>query len=461
MRTTAKQILWPVRGVEEIAAYHDATPDTASQTRAYASPYALNVRTRGPIELRERGGSRPGMKAVTGVTTDGGGRWLWPDGSAVLWPDGKEMTFSSDAVFYAPDGSRVIDLHAVPGIAASKGDAPTGVTVATIYRARLFAAKGSDWFCSRLGDTADWDYGADIADVARACAGNVALAGRKGDAITAFMPVNDSYLYIATARSLWCISGDPCNGSLSCVSTEVGVSGAAAWCFTGSRLYFLSDKGLFGVVPGEHPFLLSSAIPRLRGYSGSFMCHDPETDALHVFTDVPATGNTTVASDWYVELGERPAFWPASFATATRPVSACRMTVGGVDKAAFVCADGAWRVFDESVACEGASRVAFGPFRVSASDDMDGFLAELHVTLAEQSANMTAKIWTAHSAERAAKLAIAGTGGASFAFAPGWNAVWRPRVRGAWAVLVLECETGKWAFEAVRAICKHLGRLRP
>ena len=461
MRTTAKQILWPVRGVEEIAAYHDATPDTASQTRAYASPYALNVRTRGPIEQRDRGGSRPGMKAVTGVTSDSGGRWMWSNGSAVLWPDGKEISFETDAVHYAPDGTRVIDLHAVPRISASVGDAPTGVTIATLYRARLFAAKGTDWFCSRLGDTEDWDYGADIGDVARACAGNVALADCRGDAITAFMPVYDSMLYIATARSLWCLSGDPCGGTLTCVSPEVGVSGAAAWCFAGGHLFFLSDKGLFGLAPGEHPVLLSSAIPRLRGYDASFMGHDPEEDALHVFTDIPSTGNTSVASDWYVELGEKPAFWPVSFATATRPVSACRMNVGGVDKAAFLCADGAWRVFDDSVACEGASRVAFGPFRVSASDDMDGFLAELHVALAENSANMTAKIWTAHSAERATKLAIAGTGGTSFSFAAGWNAVWRPRVRGAWAVLVLECETGKWAFEAVRAICKHLGRLRP
>ena len=68
MRTTAKQILWPVRGVEEIVAYHDATPDTASQTRSYSSPFAANVRLRGAIGQRERGGSRPGMAVVSGVT---------------------------------------------------------------------------------------------------------------------------------------------------------------------------------------------------------------------------------------------------------------------------------------------------------------------------------------------------------------------------------------------------------
>ena len=458
MRTTAKQILWPVRGVEEIVAYHDATPDTASQTRSYSSPFAANVRLRGAIEQRERGGSRPGMAVVSGVTEPSGGKWMWASGLPILWPDGKEIEFPTEAVSYAPDGSRVIDLHAVPRVAASVGDAPEGATIATIYRARLFAAVGTDWFCSRLGDTADWDYGADTADVARACAGNVALAGCKGDSITAFMPVNDDMLYIATSRSLWRLAGDPCGGTLSCVSTEVGVSGAAAWCFSGNRLFFLSDKGLFGLVPGEHPVLLSSAIPRLCGDADAFMVHDPEEDALHVFS----TGG-----DWFVELGERPAFWPMAFPSSTRPASACRMTVGGVDKAAFRCADGAWRVFDDSVPCESASRIAFGPLRVSASDDADGFIAELHAAFAEIPAlqtqtAVTAKIWTAHSAEAAARLAKAGTGAnASFTYSPGWNAVWRPRVRGAWCVLVLECASGKWAFEAVRAIFRHLGRLRP
>jgi hypothetical protein len=75
---------------------------------------------------------------------------------------------------------------------------------------------------------------------------------------------------------------------------------------------------------------------------------------------------------------------------------------------------------------------------------------------------MTASCYMAHSAERAVKLAKAGTGGLSFDFAAGWNPVWRPRLRGAWCVIVLEYAAGgKWAFEAVRAICRHTGRLRP
>ena len=450
MRTTAKQIMWPVRGVEQIAAYHDATPDTA---RAYAAPFAMNVRVRGVIEERRRGGSRPGMKAVEGVAVSSGGRWLWSNGAPILWPDGSEVTFSTEAVYTAPDGSRVVDLHAVPRIAASTGNAPEGATIATTYRARLFAAVGSNWFCSRLGDTADWDYGADRDDVARACSGNVALSGRPASAgITAFMPVNDSMLYIATARSLWCLSGDPCGGSLSCVSSEVGVAGASAWCWNGSKLFFLGVDGLYGLIPGEHPVPLSDALPQLKGDSAALMAHDPRENALHVFS---------TAGDWFVDLeGERPSFWPVSFGTGLRPSAVAHAMIGGELAAMFLCADGAWRVFDDSVACEKPSKVALGPFRISANDASDGFLDELHAATAQGSALVSASVFTGRTAEEAVKAAILDAQFSVFSFTGGYNAVWRPRVRGAWGVIVLASE-GKWAYESIFAKLKHTGRLRP
>ena len=449
MRTTAKQIVWPVRGVESIAAYHDATPDTS---RAYASPFAVNVRVRGTLEERRRGGSRPGMKAVEGVAAESGGRWLWPSGEPVLWPGGAEITFSSDEVVFAPDGSRVIMPHAVPRVAASKGDAPEGVTIATFYRARLFAAKGTDWFCSRMGDTADWDYGADRDDVARACAGNVALAGRKGDAITAFMPVDDSMLYIATARSLWCLSGDPCGGTIGCVSSEIGVAGAAAWCWSGSRLYFLGVDGLYGLAPGEHPVHLSGAIPALEGDLSAFMGYDPKESALHMFT---------AGGDWFVDLNEeRPSFWPVSFGAGLRPVAIGKATLGGENVAIFRCADGAWRQFADNVPCETSSNVALGPFRISADDSTDGFLDELHATMAYASAQVSASVYTGRTAEEAVRAARNNSGTVFFYLSGGYNAVWRPRVRGAWCVIVL-ASAGKWAYESIFAKLKHTGRLRP
>lgn len=451
MRTVSKQIVWPVRGVERISAYHDAVPD---ETRAYAAPFSMNVRGRGPLERRMRGGSRPGLRVVEGVSASANGSWAWSNGEKILWPDGTPMAFTPNSELLAPDGTRIIDLHAVPNAASSIGDAPKGATIATLYRARLFAAIGSDWFCSRIGDTADWDYGADKDDAARACAGNVALAGRKGDGITAFMPVDDKYLYIGTSRSLWCLSGDPCGGNLSCVSPDIGVSGAAAWCRWGGRLYFLSGRGFVSVAPGEAPTVLSAAIPNLVGDADSIMGFDPYDNAVYA-----VAGDET----WCVELdGSRSAFWPISFEYDEQPTKIARMTVNGRDCVAFLCRDGKWRVFDEDAPCSRRSYVALGPFRVSSSDDLNGVLAELHVTTAEGSSDLMATVFTAHTAERAVKFARMGTSPVpSFVFKAGWNAVWRPRVRGAWCVVVLDCPSGKWAFEAVRAICRIAGRLRP
>ena len=457
MRRVEKQLLFPVRGVECDIAHHDVEP---REGRTFPAPFAMNVRGRCSVEHRRRGGSRPGFAVVGDVTSDGGGTWKWPDGSAILWPTGAAITFPGDGTYFAPDGSRVIDPHALPRVSASKGNAPSGVSIATIYRDRVFAASGSDWFCSRIGDATDWDYGGDRDDPSRASAGNCAVAGAKGDTIKAFMPVYDAWLYIATSRSLWCMEADPCSGSFRCISPSVGASGPAAWCWTGRRLFFLSKNGLYGVSPGEAPVHVSEAIPQISGDAGSFIGYDPEEDALHVFT----TGG-----DWYVELeGERPAFWPVSFETGKRPAAACRMTVGGTDKAAFRCADGAWRMFSASTVCEMPSKVAIGPFRVSASDDMDGMLAEIHLatgvspSVSDQNASVSMKIYMGKSAEDAEHAAASGTSpSGTFSFAAGWNAVWRPRARGAWCVAVIECQRGRWAFEALRAVMRHTGRIRP
>lgn len=408
MRTTAKQIVWPVRGVEEVSAYHDAAPDAA---RTYAAPFSLNVCTRGPIEQRERGGSRPGLSAV-------------------------------------PQGTFVRDFHPSVSIpAAAKGDAPVAAVTAK-YRDRIFASSGSEWFCSRMGNHADWDYGADMGDTTRAIEGNLAFAGDRGEAITAIMPVDDGTLYIATEHTLWRMRGDPSVGEMHLVSREYGVVGPKAWCTANQRLFFVSHRGFVSLTYGEMPRYDSAGIPSFPTDAGTILGFDAKENCVYAFSS---------GGVYLIEAGmgtTNPAFWPLYMQMPA--------AVGSAGGAIALKYGDAWMRFDDSVPCESASRIAFGPFRISASDDTDGFLAELHVTLAEQSADMTASCYMAHSAERAVKLARAGTGGVSFDFAAGWNAVWRPRTRGAWCVLVLECAAGgKWAFEAVRATCRHTGRLRP
>lgn len=461
MRTTAKQILWPVRGVEEIVAYHDATPDTAGATRTYAAPFAVNVRTEGPIEGRRRGGSRPGLKRLTGVIGETGGVWRWPNGGAIQWEDGSSVRFALPTTRYTgPDGAPFVNPHQPYAPTASKGSVPSGAQAMAWYRYRLFVAKDAQWYASRSGDATDWDYGGDMEDLGRAASGNVALAGLQGEKITAMMPVADRMLYIATERALWRLDGEPTSGSCKLVMEGVGCVGPNAWCWDGIALWWLSPNGVFALVPGEGPTHFTGALPNLRGTdANALMVADHDANGIHLFS--------AVDGDWFFDPDGK-ASWPVAIPATMRPAAAAHVVSAHRNITALLCADGKWRHFDDSQATDDGtaftSRIAFGPFRISDADDADGFLAELHATLAElpqqQTVTVTAKLWTAHSAERAVKLAKAGTGGTSFDFVAGWNAVWRPRARGAWGVLALE-SSGLWAFESVRAICKHLGRLRP
>ena len=421
MRTLAKQILWPVRGVEQSTAYHDATPDSQ---RTFASPFAMNVCTRGPIESRERGGSRPGLADV-------------------------------------PQGAEVRDFHPVYETpSADVGDAPSSPSVVSKYRDRIFAAKDADWFCSRVGKYHDWDYGADYADISRACAGNIAFAGERGETITAIMPIDNGMMYVATQHTMWRLAGDPANGELQLVSREYGVVGPNAWCNANRRLLFVSHRGFVSLTYGEMPTFQSGGLPFFPTDADTILGFDAKENCCYSFSS---------HGSYIVDVGmdtQNPAFWPISLA---RPAA-----VGTCGGAIALKYGTAWKQFSDAVPCEAASHVAFGPIRISASDDTDGLLAELHATFGEltaaqlavsgQGAGVGASIFTANSAERVTKIAQAAIATQGYTppitFGHEWNCTWRPRKRGAWAVIVLS-STGKWAFEAMRAVCRQTGRLRP
>lgn len=405
MRTTAKQIFWPFRGVSEGGAYHD--PPQAP----FAAPFATNVCSLGPLERRDRGGSLPGLSPL-------------------------------------PAGAEVRDLH--PGAevpaAASAGTAPSGAAVTARYRDRVFAASGADWFCSRAGDPSDWDYGADAGDVSRACAGSLALAGERGEAVTAVMPVDDGTLYLSTQGTLWRMTGDPAGGGeVSLVSREYGAVGPRAWCAANRRLLFVSRRGLVSLSYGEAPSYKSGAVPGFPTGADTVLGFDASENRVFAFS----AGGSFLAE---AGMGDESfPLWPVPLG-APEAVGTC----GGRIALRY---GGVWKAFDGS-APSGPSRVALGPFRLSPSDDADGMLAELHVCLAEGGAGVEAAAFAAASAELAVKAAASGAGGRARAMRAGRNAVWRPRLRGAWCVVVLSCAGGTWAFESARAVCRPLGRLR-
>lgn len=451
MRTAAKVLKFPLSGIARDIAYREAT--TPDERDSFATPFAVNVRGSGSFHNRLRGGSRPGLTKVDGtVETSDTSRWLWPNGEEITWPDGANIAFTErSSVIIAPDGSKIVDPHAkvnAPGL----GIEPD---VTAFYRNRVVAAKDAQWYMSGIGDAADWDFGKDSQDSSRAVSGNVELAGVKGETITALMPVRDSLLYVSTAHSLWCISGDPTDGSIKCVSESVGCVSANAWCYDGARLWLVSNQGVYAVEVGGYPQKVSTRLPEeFRGVTSALLIYDCDDVAVHMFTD---------QGDWWYDIGSR-AFWRMSFRDEHRPNAACYAMLGGVGVCVFLGKDGEWRMFDNSKDTDDgeeiASKVLIGPIRVSQRDDMDGMVGEVMATMAEGSADVDLGISTAHSPERSVQLAEDGDDSYPHkTISQGWNNTWRPRHRGAWATFTIS-STGRWAYESITAVMKMTGRLR-
>ena len=398
MRNVAKRLKFPLLGVAKNLSYQDTTYPT--EGREYATPMAVNVIGSCVFEGRTRGGSRPGLAAV-------------------------------------PQGAQVTESH------------PTDI----IYRDRKIVFDGSVWMASAIGNHDDFDFGKDSGDPSRAVAGNVALAGRSGEAITAAIPVGDRVLFLATLRAIRMVQGEP-TAAVSTVSDNVGVISRDAWCFDGQRVWFMGANGLYGMVPGESPLLASSQLPDdFNGWSSATLVYDAENRGIHIFGQ----------SDYFYDI-EAKAVWPIQYNVAIRPTAGGAAVVNGVNKAAFRVGS-SWYLWDESSDKDAglyyvASKVVIGPFRCGVRDDGDGILDALTVTLANGGATVNLSVNTAKSAEAAVLTASDAEPMRSFSVIPGWNPVVRPRVRGAWAVIVLS-STGRWAYESILANIKTLGRLRP
>lgn len=358
MRQAPKQLHFPLAGIAKDASFRVSTEPT--ETRVYSSPMAVNVIGPCPFADRMRGGSRPSS-------------WL-----------GQPMPRPADVK----------------------------------YRARLVKSEGSVWMMSRTGKPTDFDFGIkttrDTLDVSAAVAGNIALAGESGENITAFMPILDSMIFICSAHSIHLLTGEPTNGQKRIVSTQVGVVSEEAWCFDGQRIYFVGERGVYAMLPGESPIFLSAKLPRdLKGITNASLDYDSEYQGVHLYTD---------KGDWFYDI-ESKAFWKMDYKTA-------------------------------------ASKVVIGPFRLSQNDATDGLLDELTIAVGEGSSYVRVDMFAAPTAEASVALATMDGDSACYALVrPGFNGNIRPRLRGAWCCLRLASE-GDWAYENILSISKLLGKLR-
>ena len=454
MRPVAKLLHFPLGGVARNLSYRDT--NRHREDGMYPTPNACNVWPSGPFESRLRGGSRPGLVAFDGSL---GGVWCWPNGEPVYWPDGESKIIYGDGV---GGDSRTVDPHRLYQPSATIGDAPQNITCAAFHRARLAVAEGNAIYVSRSGNIHDFDYGADMDDVGRAAVLSLADADVVGEPITALAGVNDRLFYAATANSLWLIRADLVSGERSCVSGEVGIAGPNAWCWDGSKLIFLSPRGLYTLDSGEgnplwheqgvKPVSPNRVPAELLGQKDAILAYDPYWRGVFIFLP---SGN-----HWFLD-DAAGGLWPFRLADGFVPTSVLRVKNESREYCVFVGANGSRRTFSKSATTDmGTSFGSFvdiGPFSLNQSTDSgDAMLAEVTATLAEDSSASTLTIRAGRAAESAYK---ATTALFSADLSKGWHHVLRPRLRGVWFVLRIYSES-QWAYESLEVVGRQLGRLR-
>lgn len=460
MTSTAKVLQFPHAGIARDMDYRKAY--IPSEGVAFATPFALNVIGECAFTGRLRGGSRPALRLLSGVTPSTLGEWQWPNGAAIAWNDSYEMVYKTFGETITAPFGKTLKQHETFDISVSKGELPKDCKVMAFYRARLVVAKDTVWYASRQGDVTDFDFGADAEDVGRAAAGNVAKAATEGEEITALIAPTDSFLLVSTARRLKMLTGEPTSGGFSTVSEHVGVISKDAWCYDGSIVWFMGSRGLYAFSPGEgFAKLASSRLPEdLAGMTAATLVYDPARNGIHLILT-----RDDKRFDWFYDI-ENNAFWQLAYDSSLAPSNGGTAIVNGRNRAVFLCADGNWRYWDDDTADEGVtypSYVAIGPLRASGRDDMDGMLAELNATIGKGSSPLKIKIFTAKTPEEAVEKAssfMSVRADGEVVVHGGYNHVVRTRVRGAWVVFVLYSDGGQWSYESMTAICKMFGRLR-
>lgn len=532
MRTSTKTLAFPLAGVSRRG------PHRQNGRTPFTAPWAVNVRSGSSGERRQRGGSRPGLAklsetnlgaAVTalipityvdnngarqrdlvfvannalGVAQGGSisaptAELEGPDGVDILEDNNLTIDFAATVatatlegtvrggrVFLADDVLRTYNPNTgvVEPVLASSGTVPTGQPLVALYRDRIFLAGATQaYYASRVGNPSDWNFGAAIEDPGAAVAGQVSVAGRMGEVVTALIPLSDQWLVIATENTLWLLQGDPTTGLLRNVSDEIGIVSPRAWAMTPDNLLvFLANDGLYvwragsGAAPEKFsaervPDELREVDPAVHTVS---MVYDPTWVGFHLFV-TPASPQ--VGTHWWIDLDSR-ALWPQRFWVTHQPLAAATLTTTGLGVAVVGGRDGYLRYFLDGQADDDgrtlASHLLLGPIHLAENDATDALLAEIHGAVEELSEDnkVTWRVVMGRSPAEAAEAAYADVQDMLDGLVPsrsaasgewiteGLSRVQRPRSRGPWVVVWLS-SSGTWSYEAVTLVARQLGRHR-
>ena len=316
-----------------------------------------------------------------------------------------------------------------------RGGSFTAIAAATrpteiLYRDRVLTFSGRAITATRVGDHTDTTMSADVSDMMRPALFQLSEAGEQGETVVALVPHKDRHLLGFTAGETWVQQGDPLSGTRHCVSREIGIIGADAWCKVHDTVYFMSEHGLYSVgADGSGMKSVSEdTIPEdLTGLS------DTACTLTYNHADRGVYIHLTDSPDWFYDTA-RDGFWPFNLDS------------------------------DQS-------HVLLGPFHLG-EHQRHGRVQNIHATIAQGSGDVTWAFITGTSEEEAAangKLAIeAAVAGndydqyvsASGVWSAGKNHISYPRTRAMALVLWMWSESGTWAYESVAMTRATSGRWR-
>jgi hypothetical protein len=308
--------------------------------------------------------------------------------------------------------------------AISAGSRPSEI----LYRDRVLTFSGNAITATRQGDHTDTTLSSDVTDTLRPALFQLSESGEVGDDVVALIPHKDSHLLGFASGETWIQNGDPYTGFKRCVSRDVGIVGADAWCVNHDTVYFLSSHGLYSIgADGSGLKALSEdKVPEdLTGVTDSSCTLTYRHADRGVYIHKSGT-------DWFYDT-ERDGFWP--FDTSTTD-----------------------------------SHVLVGPLRIGGPNQF-GLIQTIHGITAASSGTVVWRIVPGDTAEEASangKAAItAALAGSAFdeyyqsngSWSAGRSPTGWPRVRCAWACIWLSASSD-WAYESVVLEAAPWGRLR-
>ena len=537
MPKNVSNILAPAGGLYKRRSYQEDPP--------FTTPDADNIWLDDTIDGRERVGSRAGFKTIATHGTNkircmASVRWLTDDepavrkhtivavaGTAIIYSgnDGATWTNASTTLnvdaplnhgplvacslhqkvyigdskdegdsqckVFDPSTGHCVDIDQEDGF-VSGHPPPMNCTIAVRYRDRLLLtgqnyvnselnANAHQWYMSRSGNPADWDY--TETDVLSAVAGHNAQAGELGEPIHAAIPHGDDCIIFGCSDSIWTLRSDPnFGGSLDNLTERTGIVGRNAWCRSSEGwLFMLTQDGVMAMPPGcgDAPRSISrERIPddllfvNAMDFSDKWvsMAYDSRYRGVHLWIS-DYTHKEDGAKHYWLDTkqvltqdsGNVASFWPISVAESIDPFSALAYEGIGSDDLSDVILGGragGFRVFstDEDTACEAESYVDIGPLSTTSRQGsyLNGRLEQINAVMANSSGTVTYEIRTGPSAEAAFDGPIIRSGTWSKQ-----HSLVRPRVRDPYFVIRLKgAANTRWALENLTMVTEETGRVR-